>query len=114
MAKREIERYRRILNEIVASRERRSPQVDEPMKHPDVNDLAAANHAQYIADVKEEIHLSVCEAARRALARLEEGEFGICVECGEEISSKRLAAVPWADCCVSCQAEREGGYEKAA
>ena len=38
-----------------------------------------------------------------ALERIEDGEFGICVECEEPISPKRLAAVPWAAYCLHCQ-----------
>lgn len=109
MPKREIERYREILNQILASTERRPRLTDEPVAHPDVNDLAAANHACYISDVKETIQVSVYDAARRALERLDEGEYGVCEECGEPINPKRLAAVPWTDCCVGCQTERESG-----
>src|SRR5262249_12478741 len=116
MATKELERYRQILTRILDNCDRRPLQTDEPVVHPDVNDLAAFNHTRYISDVKEEIHLSICEAARRALARLEDGEFGYCMDCGEEISPKRLAAVPWAECCVECQSEREMGspLKKAA
>jgi DnaK suppressor protein len=47
---------------------------------------------------------------RAALLRIREGDFGICLECDESISSKRLAAVPWASRCIRCQeaAETEG------
>lgn len=38
-----------------------------------------------------------------ALERMEDGEFGICIECEEPISPKRLAAVPWAPYCLQCQ-----------
>jgi DnaK suppressor protein len=38
-----------------------------------------------------------------ALARIEDGRFGTCLLCEEEISEKRLKAVPWAAYCVSCQ-----------
>jgi DnaK suppressor protein len=38
-----------------------------------------------------------------ALRRMEDGEFGVCVECEEPISPKRLAAVPWATYCLRCQ-----------
>jgi DnaK suppressor protein len=38
-----------------------------------------------------------------ALARIEEGHFGTCLLCEEEIPEKRLKAVPWAAHCVSCQ-----------
>lgn len=38
-----------------------------------------------------------------ALARIEDGSFGTCLLCEEEIPEKRLKAVPWAAHCVSCQ-----------
>jgi DnaK suppressor protein len=38
-----------------------------------------------------------------ALACIEDGRFGTCFRCEEEIPEKRLKAVPWAAYCVSCQ-----------
>jgi DnaK suppressor protein len=38
-----------------------------------------------------------------ALERIEGNEYGICLECEEEISPKRLSAVPWAAYCLHCQ-----------
>ena len=38
-----------------------------------------------------------------ALRRIEQGSFGTCLRCEEEISLKRLAAVPWAPFCIQCQ-----------
>lgn len=38
-----------------------------------------------------------------ALARLESGEYGVCVECEKAISPNRLTAVPWARYCVGCE-----------
>lgn len=38
-----------------------------------------------------------------ALKRIDHGEFGICLECEEPISTKRLAVVPWAAFCLQCQ-----------
>jgi DnaK suppressor protein len=40
---------------------------------------------------------------RAALHRIDAGMFGICVSCEENISPKRLAAVPWAASCIVCQ-----------
>jgi DnaK suppressor protein len=42
-----------------------------------------------------------------ALIRLDERTYGICSDCGVEISEKRLKAVPFARRCVSCQAKEE-------
>ena len=40
---------------------------------------------------------------RAALARIDEGTFGVCLHCEEDISLKRLNAVPWAPYCIQCQ-----------
>lgn len=40
---------------------------------------------------------------RMALRRIESGTFGICSGCEENINPKRLAAIPWAPFCISCQ-----------
>jgi DnaK suppressor protein len=42
-----------------------------------------------------------------ALLRIEEGEFGICEECGCEIPIGRLRVVPFAHCCVRCKEDLE-------
>jgi len=40
---------------------------------------------------------------RAALHRIHEGTFGVCLHCEEDISLKRLNAVPWAPYCIQCQ-----------
>src|SRR5579872_5531697 len=40
---------------------------------------------------------------RRALARIEDGSYGVCLHCDEDISPKRIAAAPWAAFCIKCQ-----------
>ena len=47
---------------------------------------------------------------RAALRRIDDGSYGTCLDCEEEINLKRLAAVPWAARCIACQdrADREG------
>jgi DnaK suppressor protein len=43
-----------------------------------------------------------------ALQRLREGTYGICESCGEEISERRLQALPWAQLCLECAEKRQG------
>ena len=40
---------------------------------------------------------------RAALARIEDGSYGVCLHCEEEIKPKRLEAVPWTAYCIRCQ-----------
>jgi DnaK suppressor protein len=49
----------------------------------------------------------------RALADIEAGRYGTCEDCGEQISEKRLKALPFATRCIDCQSAQEG-YRRAA
>jgi DnaK suppressor protein len=46
---------------------------------------------------------SLLRNVRAALLRMEEDSFGVCLHCEEDISPKRLAAVPWTPFCIQCQ-----------
>lgn len=69
---------------------------------------------QALMDLERELGISLMEMRNRrrqsideALTRLHEGTYGICAECGVEISEKRLQAVPFAKLCVECQSRAE-------
>jgi DnaK suppressor protein len=49
---------------------------------------------------------------RGALRRINEGSFGVCLHCEEEISPKRLAAVPWTALCIQCQEQADKNREE--
>ena len=42
-----------------------------------------------------------------ALAKIKEGNYGVCQECGEQIGAGRLKVIPLADYCVECQSKIE-------
>jgi len=42
-----------------------------------------------------------------ALRRFDEGEYGLCVTCGEDVGVRRLEAQPEAPFCIACQSARE-------
>lgn len=44
---------------------------------------------------------------KEALARVENGTFGICEQCGEEISEERLKVRPVTTFCINCKQEQE-------
>ena len=51
----------------------------------------------------------VLAAIDAALKRIEEGTYGTCVGCGEQIRYERLEATPWAALCIDCKRKAEGG-----
>ena len=66
------------------------------------------------ADIQEDIEFALIQMKSEtlnkindALGRLEQGEYGNCFECGEEISGKRLRALPFAVRCKECEEARE-------
>ena len=44
----------------------------------------------------------------RALARIEEGQYGRCTRCGEPIQEKRLEVLPYSDLCMNCASGASG------
>ena len=69
---------------------------------------------QALMDLDRELGIFLMEMRNRkrqaideALTRLSEGTYGICAECGIEVSEKRLEAVPFAKLCVQCQSRQE-------
>ena len=46
-------------------------------------------------------------SVQRALGRIEDGTYGTCVRCGEEIAPERLEARPEAALCISCARSEE-------
>jgi DnaK suppressor protein len=66
------------------------------------------------ADIQDDIELALIQMKsetlhkiEEALARLEEGTYGNCFECGDEISERRLRALPFAVRCKDCEEARE-------
>ncbi len=66
------------------------------------------------ADIQEDIEFALIQMKaetlskiNEALARLEEGAYGNCFECGEEITERRLRALPFAVRCKDCEEARE-------
>jgi RNA polymerase-binding transcription factor len=66
------------------------------------------------ADIQDEIEFALIQMKSEtlnkindALARLEQGDYGNCFECGSEIAEKRLRALPFAVRCKDCEEARE-------
>ena len=101
----DVNRYKAVLmrtrNAIVGkSREREAIWVAQSNELMETVQLAAEREFAIRALEFEKKYLTQVDAA---LQRIEDGEFGICLECEEPISPKRLTAVPWATYCLRCQ-----------
>src|SRR6202023_2767341 len=72
-------------------------------KSPDALDEVqnAAERELAIRNLDRESNL--LRSVRSALSRIQDGSYGVCLHCEEEINPKRLNAVPWTPYCIQCQ-----------
>jgi DnaK suppressor protein len=76
---------------------------------PDPVDLAVRNYSKNVMLAVSENESRQLALVDEALLRVEDDEYGICQNCEQEINPKRLAAIPWARYCLSCQELVEKG-----
>ena len=105
MTKSELNRFKRTLEarqtelaKVLRNREgiaiEKSPDALDEVQHAAERELAIRN-------LDRESHL--LRHVKAALQRIDEGSYGTCLRCEEEISPRRLEAVPWAAYCIRCQ-----------
>jgi DnaK suppressor protein len=81
---------------------------------PDPVDLAAQAFSKNVILALSENETRQLGMIDEALRRIEDGEFGDCANCGNEINTKRLDAVPWARYDIACQELVEQGMLEEA
>lgn len=73
----------------------------------DTYDLASEERDREISFILGDREREKLQSIETALARIEEGTYGICENCESDIAPGRLDAMPFSRLCVSCQAEQE-------
>ncbi len=87
----------------MSSRERDAEATQDPA------DMAANAYTKELLISMSANDRRLLELIDEALKRVEAGEYGDCINCGEPVQEKRLDAVPWARYCVRCQDLQERG-----
>jgi len=107
------ERKRELTNEVQGRI--RGVRADGAEKPHDVMDQGETSEV----DIQEDIELALIQMKaetlnkiNEALARLEAGRYGLCYECGDEISEARLRALPFAVRCKDCEEARENAANR--
>lgn len=105
MTKQELNKLKDVLEKkqaelagVIVNREgieiEKSPDALDEVQHAAERELAIRNLDRDSALLRN---------VRLALRRIHDNGYGVCLHCEEEISQKRLNAVPWAPFCISCQ-----------
>lgn len=113
MTKTELNKFRNILETKQAELEQviRNREAITIEKSPDALDEVqhAAERELAIRNLDRESNL--LRSVRGALRRIDDGTFGVCLHCEEDISPKRLNAVPWTAFCIQCQEQADRNRE---
>ncbi|MGA2593211.1 MAG: TraR/DksA family transcriptional regulator [Bryobacteraceae bacterium] len=105
MNRTELDKYKAMLEAKQAELSRGLRHRDEIVieKTPDALDEVQLAGERELAIRNLDREASLLRNVRAALFRVNDGSFGICMHCEEEIKPKRLEAVPWAAFCIRCQ-----------
>jgi DnaK suppressor protein len=113
MRKREVDRYRNLLEGQLAALVGTSEQTVHQMSGeggeeiPDPNDRATVEEGRNWSLRLRDRDRRLIGKIEEALARLETGTFGKCTSCGRPISAARLRARPVTDLCIDCKTDAE-------
>ncbi len=113
MNKKDIARFKKILSEqrhlllntVSTSKEQGLGFSSEDLS--DEIDLATSETDQSLNLRLRDRERILLKKIERTLEKIEEGTFGVCESCGEEISAKRLEARPVTDLCIRCKEDQE-------
>jgi len=98
------ERLNQLLNE---ANKTVSDMTGEVENYPDPTDRATLESDRNFELRIRDRERKLISKIREALERIEDGTFGICEECGEEISEARLKARPVTTLCIDCKKKQE-------
>jgi DnaK suppressor protein len=80
---------------------------DEPGNLADIADQAAAEHDRSLEWIIRARESHQIREIQEAILRIDHGQFGVCVRCGEAISQKRLLLAPITRLCTTCKEKTE-------
>lgn len=80
--------------------------TDSPLEH-DFAEQATQNENNEVMDYLGNSARTEISQIHHAIARIDTGEYGICLRCAEAISPARLAALPFTELCIDCADKAE-------
>jgi RNA polymerase-binding transcription factor len=94
-------RHRELQSGVAQTRQNlRAAQTDYGKDEGDRANTSLAREIDLAQKSRDRALLALVDAA---LKRISDGTFGNCLNCGQEINTKRLEAIPWVRLCITCQ-----------
>ncbi len=95
-----------ILTQLVSESDEFQEIVDD-MEQKDLADIAADGIDRRILEVLGSQEIKRLQLVDSALARIENGHYGVCMSCSKKIPQERLQAIPYAILCINCKSSEE-------
>lgn len=107
-----LDHYRNLLNQRLQSLlgtvdKARADYTESQSTQPDITDQATLDWDRNFDMRIRDRERRLIQKIHEALGRIDEGTFGVCESCGEEIAEKRLEARPVTTQCIECKTEAE-------
>jgi DnaK suppressor protein len=101
-----VELKHQILNQLAAESSE-FQELIEDIKPKDLADIAADDIDRRILEALGSQEIRRLQLIDSALARLENGRYGVCMSCGKKIPEERLRAIPYSFLCIDCKSSEE-------
>jgi len=113
LAKKLNEDYKTLLREVREELENSGNQHRIDLLNNEPGDSGDESLANALADFNLTVldrHIDAMRDIEAALQRIKNGEYGVCMDCGDDVAFARLQAYPTAKRCLTCQEKRERDY----
>ncbi len=110
MNKRDLKKFKAVL-------EQKRDMIISSAKKPHWDNMENTRHGDFVDQASDdnEVHVNIrllqtdaklLRAIEAAISRIENGNYGTCTICEQEISVARLNAVPWTSVCIACKEKK--------
>src|SRR5215468_8148698 len=108
----DLKKYRDILeakrDELQKAEPARTPATEPGSKSGDWIDQSSQESDLHVRLALKQTDSKLLRAIEEAIHRLDNGTYGICMDCENDIAPARLEAVPWTRVCINCKEKQKG------
>src|SRR4249920_2416850 len=107
----DLSKYREILekkrDELLAAEPARTPPTEPGSKSGDWIDQSSQESDLHVRLALKQTDSKLLRAIEEAIHRIDQGSYGVCTDCENEIAPARLEAVPWTRVCIDCKTKQQ-------
>jgi DnaK suppressor protein len=106
-----LKKYKDLLekkkDELLASAPVRTPATEPGSKSGDWIDQSSQESDVHVRLALKQTDSKLLRAIDEAIHRIDQGTYGVCMDCENDIAPARLEAVPWTRVCIDCKAKQQ-------